>query len=134
MKVLGFSGLGCSLLTVLLTVLLAGCDRLQQSAHSAQKVETETTSSPQVAGAPDQGGEEATDLSDHPGKWLHDANCISCHDALVYSREDRKIGNFTLLQQQVKRCDANLGSRLSDEDLQQVTAYLNQAYYHFSKE
>ncbi len=124
MKVRGLSGLGCLLLTMLLPVLLAGCDGLQQSARSAQKAETETTQSQQAE--PDQ--------AVHPGKRLHDANCISCHDAAMYSREDRRISDFTLLQQQVRRCDANLGSRLSAEDLQQLTAYLNQAYYHFSKE
>ena len=69
----------------------------------------------------------------HPGKALHDANCISCHDAKVYTRADRKILDYTQLTAQVKRCDANLGSRLFDEDLAQITDYLNQAYYKYSK-
>ena len=32
---------------------------------------------------------------------------------------------------QVRRCDANLGTRLFDEDMEQVADYLNQAFYHF---
>lgn len=76
----------------------------------------------------------ATGIDAHPGKILHDSNCISCHDAKVYTRVDRKVLDFTQLAAQVRRCDANLGSRLFDEDLAQITDYLNQAYYKYPKQ
>ncbi|MFI0398990.1 MAG: hypothetical protein ACH34X_07920 [Thiolinea sp.] len=76
----------------------------------------------------------ATGLDVHPGKVLHDANCISCHDAKVYTRVEHKVLDLTQLAAQVKRCDANLGSRLFDEDLAQITDYLNQAYYKYPKQ
>lgn len=72
-------------------------------------------------------------LDAHPGKILHEANCISCHDAKVYTRPERKVLDYTQLAAQVRRCDANLGSHLFDEDLAQITDYLNQAYYHYAK-
>ncbi|CAA6817001.1 MAG: Unknown protein [uncultured Thiotrichaceae bacterium] len=75
----------------------------------------------------------AVSIDSHPGKSLHDSSCISCHDSAVYTREDRKIGDFPKLLAQVKRCDANLGSRLFDEEIAQVAEYLNQAYYQYDK-
>ncbi|QLQ30416.1 MAG: cytochrome c [Candidatus Thiothrix singaporensis] len=64
---------------------------------------------------------------------LHDANCISCHDSGVYTRADHKMQDYAMLSAQVRRCDANLGARLFDEDLDKVTDYLNDTYYHFAK-
>ncbi len=73
----------------------------------------------------------ATTIDAHPGKLLHDANCISCHDASVYTRSDHKVMNFDQLSAQVRRCDANLGTGLFDEEMDQVAQYLNKAYYQF---
>ncbi len=69
----------------------------------------------------------------HPGKALHDANCISCHDSQKYTRVDRTVKDFAQLQGRVQMCDANLGKPLSAADIEQVTDYLNQAFYHFKK-
>jgi len=69
----------------------------------------------------------------HPGQAIHDANCISCHDSGVYTRADRKMTNLEMLTGQVRRCDANLGTKLFDEDLDSVTAFLNETYYKFPK-
>lgn len=139
MKQLGFPGISGLVPAVLLLGLLSACDGFQQFNQSGQQTETEATQQSADAGSQRQGVQElaekteVADLSVHPGKLLHDANCISCHDAAVYTREDRRISDFAMLQMQVKRCDANLGSRLSAEELQQVTAYLNQAYYNFTQ-
>ncbi|MBU0655723.1 MAG: cytochrome c [Gammaproteobacteria bacterium] len=76
---------------------------------------------------------QAPAAGDHPGKAIHDANCISCHDSGVYTRADRKMQDFAMLSAQVRRCDANLGSKLFDEDMDKIAAYLNDSYYHFPK-
>lgn len=65
------------------------------------------------------------------GKTVHNANCISCHDAQVYQRNDRKVRNMRQLHKQVERCSANLAEPLSAEAIEEVSAYLNQAFYHF---
>lgn len=113
------------LITFFLTsVLLVACgdkSTEQQSSQETEKVATPANS--QVA-----------DLNVPAGKALHDANCISCHDAKVYTRVERKVLDYTQLAAQVKRCDANLGSRLFDEDLAQITDYLNQTYYKYPKQ
>ena len=111
---------------LLISLLLSACgDKTpteQPTSDSAKPIEAQTAST------------GATGLAAHPGKILHDANCISCHDAKVYTRVERKVLDFNQLAAQVKRCDANLGSRLFDEDLAQITDYLNQAYYKYPKQ
>lgn len=79
--------------------------------------------------------EAAQALADgaHSGKAIHDTNCISCHDSGVYTRADHKMQDFTQLAAQVRRCDANLGARLLDEDIDKVVDYLNDTYYKFEK-
>ncbi|MEB4590961.1 hypothetical protein VSS37_08235 [Candidatus Thiothrix sp. Deng01] len=76
---------------------------------------------------------QATANSELSGQAIHDANCISCHDSGVYTRADHKMQDYAMLSAQVRRCDANLGARLFDEDLDKVTDYLNDTYYHFAK-
>ncbi|MCB1638775.1 MAG: cytochrome c, partial [Thiothrix sp.] len=104
-----------------LVLILGGCgdpaSKEQQDADAAAG-QSADGSSQQMA--------ESLPLDQHPGKVLHDANCISCHDTGAYSRVDRKIRNRDQLLAQVRRCDANLGTRLFDEDLEQVADYLNQ--------
>lgn len=73
------------------------------------------------------------DPNAHPGKAIHDANCISCHDTGKYTRADRLISDFNQLSARVRVCDANLGAKLSDKDLSSVTDYLNETFYKFPK-
>ena len=108
---------------LLISLLLSACGdkaSTEQSASNSAEAQTANTG--------------ATGSGVHPGKILHDANCISCHDAKVYTRVEHKVLDLTQLAAQVKRCDANLGSRLFDEDLAQITDYLNQAYYKYPKQ
>ena len=97
---------------------------------------TEKTDTAAPAGAEKQAAMTAmntSSASDHPGKGIHDANCISCHDTGVYTRADRKVKDYSQLTAQVQRCDANLGAKLSQEDLGKVIDYLNSAFYNFPK-
>ncbi len=107
-----------SLLTIGLCVLLGACGDKTVSGDKAAAPNAPPT---------------ATAAADLPGKGIHDANCISCHDTGVYTRADRKVKDFDQLTGQVHRCDANLGSRLSEEDIGKVIDYLNEAFYKFPK-
>ena len=111
---------------VLAGVLLTACGDKAPTEPTASKEPAKTTTQTASSGA--------LGLDAHPGKVLHDANCISCHDAKVYTRVEHKVLDYPQLAAQVKRCDANLGSRLFDEDLAQITDYLNQAYYKYPKQ
>ena len=57
--------------------------------------------------------------------------CSRCHDSTVYTRPDRRVQSLEALHNQVRRCDAMIGTKLYDEDLDALVKYLNTQYYHF---
>ena len=73
----------------------------------------------------------------HPGKALHDESCLKCHvkdhNEAFYTRNDRKMTSYKGLQSMIRMCDANLGTSLFDEDMEEIGKYLNETYYKFSE-
>lgn len=65
------------------------------------------------------------------GKALSDQHCYQCHGTEVYTREDRKVRSLDALSRQVRRCELALGLKWFDDEIENVTAYLNQDYYRF---
>ncbi len=66
------------------------------------------------------------------GKDLYlEAKCQKCHTAEDFRGEDRKVNDFAKLQWRVKRCDFTMGSGWFDEDIEDVTNYLNDEFYKF---
>lgn len=114
---------------ILLTVLLVGCDLRQQQTEqkpdNAALVEQPSQGADVVVGS----AQQAASLDSHPGKLLHDANCISCHDTGKYQSAARQISGFPALLAQVRGCNANLNPGLEDNAIKQVADYLNQAFY-----
>jgi cytochrome c2 len=72
---------------------------------------------------------QAADLK--AGQSLHDANCVKCHGSEVYTREDRRVTSLPGLRQQVERCDTNIGLEWFEEEIENVTQYLNATHYKF---
>ncbi len=58
-------------------------------------------------------------------------HCSRCHDERVYTRPDRRVQDLQQLDAQVRRCDANFGTRLFDEDIAALVKHLNDNYYKF---
>ena len=71
--------------------------------------------------------------ADFDAPSYHDSQCTRCHDSGVYTRANRRVRSYPMLDAQVARCDANLASKLFPEDLQLLTDHLNDSYYHFAK-
>ena len=65
------------------------------------------------------------------GDDLHFEHCTGCHDDSVYTREDRNVRSFERLGQQVRFCKDTIGLTWFDEDVDDVTEYLNQTYSRF---
>ena len=63
------------------------------------------------------------------GKQLHDTSCTTCHGTEVYIRKNRRIKSIEGLIGQVRNCNANLARNYSDAQLNDLTKYLNEAYY-----
>ena len=67
------------------------------------------------------------------GKDMYDEDCTKCHDSSVFTRKNRKVNNIDTLKNQVHRCVTSQAYSWFEEDEENVTAYLNDAYYKFSK-
>ncbi len=74
------------------------------------------------------------------GKTLHEKHCIACHTSLtggkpdsLYTRADRRVTTLEGLKKQVRRCELTLGLQWFDEEVDNVTGFLNQAFYGFGK-
>jgi mono/diheme cytochrome c family protein len=63
------------------------------------------------------------------GKALHDKNCMGCHQAEMYKRDNRKVKTLAYLGTSVENCNTQLGTGWFPEDVQAVTKYLNATYY-----
>lgn len=60
-------------------------------------------------------------------------SCARCHDDSVYTRPNRRVRSLDRLESQVRMCDANLGTKLFEDDIAAVVDYLNSHYYKFEK-
>ena len=67
------------------------------------------------------------------GKITFEASqCMQCHQTdELFTRKDRKVKTLAGLDAQVRKCDAQLSTNLFDDEIEDVTAYLNEAYYKF---
>lgn len=75
------------------------------------------------------GSLQAADIDN--GDDLHFSNCTGCHDASVYTRDDRRVRNLVQLRTQVRFCKDTLGLTWFDDEVEDVIGYLNKTYYHF---
>ena len=74
------------------------------------------------------------------GSTLHEKHCVACHTSLtggkpdsLYIRPDRRVTTLEGLTKQVRRCELSLGLQWFDEDIDNVTGFLNQQFYRFGK-
>jgi len=65
------------------------------------------------------------------GKKLHQENCLKCHKPELYERADRTVKTLKHLRSQVLFCAVNNDVEWFDEEVDDVTAYLNTFYYLF---
>ena len=68
----------------------------------------------------------------HADKFVNE-KCTGCHDSSVYTRPNRRVDSLPRLKSQVEMCDAQLGIKLFNEDVDAIVKYLNDNYYHFEK-
>lgn len=65
------------------------------------------------------------------GENLVMEHCTGCHDDSVYTRKERRVTTHDGLQNQVRRCELQLGLKWFDDDISDVVTYLNDQYYKF---
>lgn len=65
------------------------------------------------------------------GEALHDEHCTSCHKPVIYTRSDRMVNNLDALRERVKQCELANDLLWFEEDVEDVSAYLNSGFYQF---
>ncbi|HEY0848097.1 MAG TPA: hypothetical protein VGE12_22210, partial [Noviherbaspirillum sp.] len=65
------------------------------------------------------------------GELLYNTHCLACHTEQRHWREQRLVTDLDSLALQVRRWQAVARARWSDEDIEAVVRYLNDAFYHF---
>ena len=63
------------------------------------------------------------------GKLLYNARCVGCHDKSVHNRAARKALTIEGIKAQVRRWDRFMEGGWRDEEVNDVTTYLNELYY-----
>ena len=65
------------------------------------------------------------------GSFLHDANCLGCHDTGIYTRKDRRIRSLDALKGQLANCSHIANLEFSAIEMQNIIKYLNDQFYQF---
>ena len=79
-----------------------------------------------LAGIPDAGAADA-----ERGRIIYEAKCGGCHAESVHGRDKRMAADFEGVRGWVRRWSANLGLKWTDDEVNDVAAHLNAAYYGF---
>jgi mono/diheme cytochrome c family protein len=73
----------------------------------------------------------ATAADAERGRTLYSARCDGCHAESVHSRQKRAAAEFDAIRGWVRRWSLNLGLKWSEEEIDDVSAWLNARYYRF---
>jgi len=65
------------------------------------------------------------------GKLLYETHCIVCHASKIHWREQKLATDWNSLKFQVRRWQASIGLVWSEEEITDVTDYLNVIHYGF---
>ena len=65
------------------------------------------------------------------GRALYEMRCLGCHGESVHSREKRAAQDYASIRAWVARWNETLGARWGSDEVDDVVAYLNAAYYRY---
>ncbi|MBK7564384.1 MAG: cytochrome c [Propionivibrio sp.] len=64
------------------------------------------------------------------GEKLH-AKCLDCHGTGLYAPDKRKIVSLKALRKDVKRWGTYYAPALTDQEVEDITTWLNEKFYKF---
>ena len=67
------------------------------------------------------------------GKKLYTERCGGCHDTKVHTRPNRIVHTYEDLVNRVKFCDSAAKANMTEDDIYDVSEYLNNTFYNFLK-
>ncbi len=66
------------------------------------------------------------------GELLYSTHCSTCHAVEIHWRAKSLSSDWSSLKVQVRRWQLNIGLGWSEDEITDVTRYLNNAYYNFT--
>ena len=79
----------------------------------------------------------AEEIQENPstdrGGMLYVNHCLVCHDSVVHLRMDRRARSIEEVAQQVRRWSEVQSLQWSDEDVDEVSDYLERRFYRFGE-
>lgn len=66
------------------------------------------------------------------GELLYSTHCISCHASQIYWRDKKAANDWASLKFQVRRWQGATGLGWSEDDIDDVTRYLNESIYRYA--
>ena len=66
------------------------------------------------------------------GELLYTTHCIACHTEQMHWRAKRLATDWSSLSKQVRRWQGIAGLGWSEEDIREVTGYVNARFYHYA--
>lgn len=69
----------------------------------------------------------------HPQELMDDATCMKCHYSGDFEAKEEKVNSFTKLHDQVKACANNNHAGWFEEEVMDVSDYLNSKYYNLPR-
>ena len=70
--------------------------------------------------------------SETRGELLYSLHCKSCHTTKIHWRKEKLATNWSSLKAQVVRWQSNIGLGWDEDEITDVTRYLNITHYHFN--
>jgi mono/diheme cytochrome c family protein len=67
------------------------------------------------------------------GELLYTTHCIACHSTQMHWREQRRATDLASLEQQVRLWQRRALLSWTDDDIAEVTRYLNESIYRFGQ-
>ena len=67
------------------------------------------------------------------GEKLYNEKCGGCHDTKVHTRTNRIVHTYEDLVNRVRFCDTNAKTDFKENEIYDVSEYLNNTFYKFIK-
>lgn len=67
------------------------------------------------------------------GRALYENHCKSCHEALAHTRSGSQVHSEAELRERVASWSLHTGLNWSEDDVEDVTDYLNRHFYEFEE-
>ncbi|UOA09404.1 hypothetical protein [Methylobacter sp. S3L5C] len=72
-----------------------------------------------------------TTLDNHRGAMLYENHCLECHTQQIHWRDKKMVTDWKSLITEVNRWQYISGLEWSKHDVEAVSRYLNNRYYHY---